>query len=57
MLSMQIPKKLLRLILNWILPQALQNKILKLLPAELGRMLMGTRQQFSIDTDVCLVSL
>lgn len=53
--SIKVPKKLLRWIINWVAPGAVKNKLAKAIPAELGKMLMATRQSVSLEADVSFV--
>jgi Ni,Fe-hydrogenase III component G len=47
-----MPKKLLRWIINWVAPAALKKVAVKMIPSELGKMLMATRQEATLEADV-----
>jgi hypothetical protein len=47
-----MPKKLLRWIINWVAPAALKKVVVKVIPGELGKMLMATRQEATLEADV-----
>ena len=50
--SIKVPKKLIKWVINWVAPDAIKTQIGKIVPVELGRMLMSTRQSAALEADV-----
>jgi hypothetical protein len=50
--SSQVPKKLLLWLINWLVPDVLKTELVKLLPLEIGHMLLQSRLSTALDLTV-----
>ncbi len=49
---LQVPKKLLLWLINWLVPDVLKTELVKLLPLEIGHMLLQSRLSTALDLTV-----
>ena len=50
--SIKVPKKVLLWVINWLIPDMLKTELVKLVPPEIGAMLLTTRQTAAINVAV-----